>query len=139
MAINLSTLILKVQNNLSDVPSDYITDEQIYNDLKTSQGYINYIMESEFTDENFISLTIVALSTYYSYINYTSLAERQLGTLPPTSEIKARVLKERALAFMKQLSKFELNDDLTTDNEQFMVGGIGYGISKSALTFYEDL
>ncbi|MFA5715487.1 MAG: hypothetical protein WC998_07095 [Candidatus Paceibacterota bacterium] len=115
MAINLAECILDVQLGLADIPVEYVSDEQIFNDLQTSQIFIDNIKSSTFSDETFEERTIIKLATYFTYINYTSLVERQLGTAPTVSLIKLDILRRMALSFLRQMTNFKINDDLSID------------------------
>lgn len=116
MAINLASLVLRVQAVLSDLPSDYATDEQIYIDLKTAREYLDSIKRTGYSDDSFEEETLVRLGAYLTYTNYTSLAERQLGSVPQTTDIKLQTLRRMALAFMRRMSDFPLKDDLSVDS-----------------------
>lgn len=115
MVVNLSSLILRVQAVLSDLPSSMCTDEQIYTDLKSAKIYFDSIKRADFSDDSLEEETLVRLGSYFTFINYTSLAERQLGTIPQTSDIKLQSLRRMALAFLRQTTDFTLNDDLSVD------------------------
>lgn len=116
MAIDLSELILDVQTSLSDLPDNYCTDEQIFMDLVTAQEYTNSIKSATFSDESFEKKAIARLSAYFTYINYTSLAERQMGTIPQATIIKTDVMRRIALAFIRQMTNLTINDDLSIDS-----------------------
>jgi len=115
MAVNLASLILRVQAVLSDLPSSMCTDEQIYIDLKSAKIYFDSIKRADFNNDSLEEETLVRLGSYFTFINYTSLAERQLGTIPQTSDIKLQSLRRMALAFLRQITDFTLNDDLSVD------------------------
>lgn len=115
MTIDLSELILDVQVSLSDLPSTYCTDEQIFYDLVTAKEYIDSIKSTTFSDESFEKKTLSRLGAYYTYINYTSLAERQMGTIPQASLIKIDILRRIALSFIRQLTNLKINDDMSVD------------------------
>ncbi len=116
MVIKLASLIVRVQAILSDLPDNFITDEQIYIDLKTAQVFANSIKSVSFSNEDFEEEALVRLGAYLSYTNYTSLAERQLGTLPQTTDIKMVALRRNALMFLRQMTDFQLDDNLSIDD-----------------------
>lgn len=118
MAIDLSELILEVQVTLSDLPDNYCTDEQIFKDLETAKEYIDSIKSTTFSDESFEKKAISRLGAYFTYTNYTSLAERQMGTIPQASLIKIDVLRRIALAFMRQMTNLTLDDDLSVSTKK---------------------
>jgi len=117
MTIELHTLIYLVREGLSELPDDLASDEQIYKDIKLANSYINSIISSSFSDEDFQQDAIVALATYFSYVNYTSLAEREFGDVPITAQIRANLLKQIALAFLRQLTDLPIGDDLSVDEK----------------------
>jgi len=135
MAINIASLILRVQAVLSDLPSNYCTDEQIYVDLKTSKVYLDSIKRDGYSDDVFEEETLVRLGAYFTYTNYTSLAERQLGTIPTTTDIKLQTLRRMALAFMRQMSDFQINDDLSVDKaKEAKAYTVAIGVTESVFT-----
>lgn len=117
MAVNLSSLILRVQAVLSDLPSSYASDEQIYTDLKSAKIYFDSIKRTDYDDDIFEEEALVRLGSYFTYVNYTSLAERQLGTIPQTTDVKLQSLRKLALAFLRNICDFKINDDLSIDKK----------------------
>jgi predicted AlkP superfamily pyrophosphatase or phosphodiesterase len=117
MAISLYPLILRVQLSLSDLPDNYISDEQLYSDLKSAKIYIDSIKTPTFSNDTLEEEALVRLGAYLSYANYTSLAERQLGTIPNTTDIKLNALRRLALAFLRRMTNFKLSDDLSVDHD----------------------
>jgi hypothetical protein len=117
MTIDLNQLVIPVRGTLSDVPADYLTDDQLYDEVDKAYVFCNKVIESG-TSESYISKCIVTLAAYYAYINYTSLSERQLGTLPPTSAIRLKALKGVAASFLQLVSIYPLTDDLTIDKDR---------------------
>jgi hypothetical protein len=118
MTINIAELILDVQVGLSDLPADFCTDEQIYFDLTAAEAFIDSIKSATFTDEVFEKKAIIRLGMYFTYINYTSLVERQLGSTPTASLIKLDVLRKMSLAFIRQMTNLKINDDLSVDSSR---------------------
>lgn len=116
MAIVLKKLIPEVRSALSDVPSEFITDTQITNELEKAEAYCNAVVCSG-TTESYLSTCIVVVATYYAYVNYTTLSERQLGTLPPTAPVRLKALQTIAASFLQLVSKYPLNNDLTVDTK----------------------
>jgi hypothetical protein len=94
MAINLALLILDVQVSLSDIPDNYMSDEQIYDSLKMAQGYIDSIKDITVL-ESLESKAVRALATYFAYVNYTSLVERTRGEVSQASSIKLAALQSQ--------------------------------------------
>lgn len=117
MAIDLALLILEVQISLSDIPSNYMTDEQIYDSLKMSQTYIDSIKDSSI-DETLETKAIRALATYFSYVNYTSLVERTRGEVSQASAIKLGALQRIAVTFLRRITTLPIKDDTTVDQSK---------------------
>lgn len=118
MAIDLAELILEVQTSLSDLPDNYCNDEAIFKELETSQEYIGSIKRTTYSDESFEKKGIARLAAYFVYVNYTSLAERQMGTIPQATIIKTDVLRRIALAFIRQMSDLTIDDDLSVSTKR---------------------
>jgi hypothetical protein len=114
MAIDLSSLILDVRSNISDIPEEYAGDNQIYRDLKRAKAFVTKIAVAD-VDEDYLTECYIALATLYTYINYTSMAERQLGTLPPTALVRVQALRKIAAGFLQLISAIPLTEDLTVD------------------------
>jgi len=116
MAITLSNLISNIRLTLSDVPTEFLTNKQILYELTKAQAYCDAIVDDA-TTEAYLTKCYEVLATYYCYINYTTLSERQLGTLPPTSKIRLDALRTVAISFLQLVSKYPLNEDLMIDLE----------------------
>lgn len=128
MTIELHQLIYNVRESLSELPSDLASDEQIYQDVKLANTYIQSVISDTFTDEDFIKSAIVSLASYFAYVNYTSLAERQFGNVPITATLRASLLKNIALSLIRMLSDVPIDDDLSLDTSQIdktQAAGIG--------------
>lgn len=120
MVIDLSDLILEVQVSLSDLPENYGTDEQIYFDLKTAYTYVMDILSSDVTDQNLVEQTIIRVGAYFTYMNYTSLAERKLGEVPVTMQTKVDALRRLAVMMVRRITNLKIKDDLTIDSDAEM-------------------
>jgi hypothetical protein len=114
MTISLPSLVPLVRDNLSDVPEELLNNVVITSQLKRAESYIGQICETD-GDETYLKYTYVALATYYSYLSYTSLVERRMGTMPEFSSIKLNELKATALAFIKPIASYDVKDDLSVD------------------------
>lgn len=112
---DLSTLILQVQVSLSDLPETYATDEQIYFDLKTAFKYVDDIVADD-ADADLAKEAIARLGAYLTYINYTSLAERKLGEVPMSMQLKVDAMRKIALIFLRRVTNLQIKDDLTIDD-----------------------
>lgn len=119
MAIDLYELIPKVRSALSDIPTNFITDDSVYDELEKSQAFCNMIVDPSCT-EPYLIKCIVVLATYYAYVNYTTLSERQIGTVTPAAKIRVDALKAIALSFLQQVSMERLDENLVVDlDDQF--------------------
>lgn len=113
--IDLSELILTVQVSLSDLPSTYATDEQIYFDLKTAYKYVNDIVADD-AELELVKEAVARVGAYYTYINYTSLAERKLGEVPQSMAIKVDALRRIAVMLLRRVTNLNIADDLSVDD-----------------------
>lgn len=116
MAIVLKSIIPNIRSTLSDVPREFLTDKQILIELEKAQAFCDMVVAST-TSEAFLAKCYEVLATYYSYINYTTMSERQLGTLPPTSKIRLDALRQTAISFLQLVSTVPLTEDLLVDEE----------------------
>jgi len=114
----LKKLIPEVRSSLSDVPTEFLTDIQIRNELEKAEAFCLAICVPTIS-EAYLVHCITVVATYYCYINYTSLSERQLGTLPPTSFIRLNALRQVAVSFLQLVSQYPLTDDLTLDMKSY--------------------
>lgn len=135
--VELSHYIFPVRAGLSDVEIEYDGDDLIYQDLKSAFSFASNICVAP-TDDPSMSYfmdAVVALATYYNYLTYTSLAEKRLGELPPTSYIRIRALRAKAWSFLALISKYPLTEDLVIDTSIFeKTPGIGFNSLDSVLS-----
>lgn len=117
---DVSPLIELVRSSLSDVSSSMITDDQISNDLIKAKYFVETITGST-SDSVYMGQCIVAVATYYSYTNYTTLAERNLGTLPPTAQVRIATLRRIAAAMLQPISLYPLTEELTVDGKDMRI------------------
>lgn len=112
--MDLQPLIFKVRSALSDMPESYIDDSAVLNDLKRAQMFVDLIKMDTITpaQEN---TCLIVLGSYYSYMTWTSLAEKQLGELPYNTTQKAIHLRSMARSFLSLISKYPLAEDLSVD------------------------
>lgn len=115
MAINPSSLIFDVRRELADIPEDHAADEVIYQQIDHGWEYIQVIADVPNEDEDYISHCLIILGAYFTYLEYTSLAERNLGELPSGSKTKIDALRHKAWIFLSKISIVKLNSDLTYD------------------------
>lgn len=117
MAINPSSLIYEVRRELADIPEDHAADEVINQQLDHGWEYIQVIIDVSSEDEDYVSHCLIILSAYFTYLEYTSLAERNLGELPAGSKTKIDALRHKAWIFLEKISIVKLNPDLTYDDK----------------------
>lgn len=132
MAIDLPSLIFDVRNSLSDIPVDFATDGQVYTDIRRAYAFIKKIAPDE-TEDDFFKWSVVSLSTYYTYLNWTSMAEKQLGALPPTAAVRLTALRGVALGFLQLISIYPLTPELTVDKSAMSGQGLGISLVTSVL------
>lgn len=133
MAIELSSLILRVRSILSDVPVEYDADEIVFNDIGRASSFVDIIV-IDGVDEGYLAQAIVAVAAYYNYVTYTSLAERQLGELPPTSLVRIRALRSIARNFLLPISQYPLDEELNIDTKVLSKHYVcGFGLTKTLI------
>ncbi|MCK9326305.1 MAG: hypothetical protein M0P69_12505 [Bacteroidales bacterium] len=132
MSVDLSQLILEVRSALTEVPEDYIGDHQIYKDLKRAYRFIIAIAKED-AEEDLIQLATINLGAYYSYLNYTGMAERILETLPQTSYLRVGTFREIALSTLQLISTVPLKSDLTIDTKALSGCLPGVGLTSSTV------
>jgi len=127
MEDELHKLIPNVRQSLGDLPFEFITDAQIWVELKRALAFVEYINES--TEQKLINKAITALAIFYTYVNYSSLAETRIGNIPTAQEPKYYVFREIALSYLRMITSLPLNDKLVLDdsilrNEKAFSSGI---------------
>lgn len=132
MSLDLSQLILDVRSALTEVPEEYIGDHQIYKDLKRAYAFVKAIAV-EGSDPDLVQLATTNLGIYYSYLNYTGMAERILETLPQTAYLRVGTFREIALASIQLISSVPLKGDLTIDNKSLSSPVMGVGLTSSTV------
>jgi hypothetical protein len=99
---------------LSDIPISFLTDDQIYNELDTASAYCTQNLDTT-TADVYMSKCYIVLASYYAYINYTTLAERREGTLPPAAKTRVDALRLKALSFLQPIALERLDENLVVD------------------------
>jgi len=117
MAVELRPLISRVRSTLSDVPREFLTDRQILIELEKAKEFCDMVLNTDVTD-SFRGKCYEVVATYYAYTNYTSLSERQLGTLPPTSKVRLDALRQIATSFLQLASAYPIDDNMMIDVSQ---------------------
>lgn len=136
MALDLPSIIFDVRAGISDVPGEYATDNQIHQALKRANAFVNKIRDQSIDeDDDFLKNCVIVLAIYYSYLDYTSLAEKQLGTLPATAGVRVKALREVAASFLQMISVVPLTDKLMLDTDAYKdTPALSFGLMDSVLT-----
>ena len=100
MAIAPEDYVLQVRRELAEATEDLLSDETIVQQLKKAAK----VLEPYEADEDIKVQGIIALGTYFSYVAYTSMAERALGAVPATSELRVKELKKIAHMIISQFA-----------------------------------
>ena len=108
-------LATEVRLAISDLPSQWCTPSQIDFTLKKANNFISLIKRDDVTDQGVINSCIIALTTYWTYVNYLANASNRDGTLPEAAPAMIASYKETAIAFLTLISKYPLGDDLIPD------------------------
>ena len=131
MAIVLAEQLPFIRRELSDIPEDYASDSILMQSAESAWLHIQKLVEVADQDDDYLSHCIAMLGAYYVYLNYTSLAEIQLGTLPPTSFIKMSELKSKARTFIGLVSEGSLDKNLNMDESNMKYAPSIIGITAS--------
>ncbi|TRZ48447.1 MAG: hypothetical protein D4S01_10265 [Dehalococcoidia bacterium] len=129
--MDLSSLVIKVRNNLSDIPDNYITDDAVFEDLERSEKFIDLIKVSSAT-EDALDTAKIMLASYYSYMTWTTLSEAHFGDIPISMINKAVHQRSMARAFLQLISKYPITEDLTVDPYKIK-GAVQYGRLSTTL------
>jgi len=118
MAIRFNALIFKVRNALAQVDITRIDDIIIYENIK--EGYDTIRMISDLLNIDINTLAeykvercTVQLAKYFSYRNYTKMAERLEGTEPTTSPLHVNYDQSDARNCLSLLFGCPFTEDLT--------------------------
>jgi hypothetical protein len=128
----VAELVPMVRGSLSDIPSEQITKKQILYDLLRAKVFVETITGST-SDSVYMGQCIVSVATYYSYVNYTTLAERDLGTLPPTAQVRISTLRRIAAALLQPIAIYPITDDLTLDIDSLNIPVAAIGLTYSIM------
>ena len=108
-------LATEVRLAISDLPSQWCTPSQVSAILKKARQFIALIKRDDVIDVDVINSCIVALSVYWTYVNYLANASNRDGTLPEAAPAMIASYKETAIAFLTMISKWPLGEDLIPD------------------------
>ena len=134
----LSEMIIPVRGQISDIPEDKITDLQIYENIKDAKVYVDKYAISTATQTEKDDC-YKAVASVYAYVNWTSLAERLMGTQPTTSFARVQFLREKALAIFQPICIYPLNRDLTIDMKSISKLAVdGVVLTESVLESYTE-
>lgn len=118
MTIELSESILPTRGFISDIPEEYATDIQVYRDLKRAKLFADQVLVASL-DETLLKSIYEAIGAYYTYVNWTGIAEQRMGTIPAMSFFRVAVLREQALQLMGENLIVPITDNLTIDYKRF--------------------
>lgn len=118
MTIVLSESVIPTRGFLSDIPLEYATDIQVYRDLKRAKLFADQVLEDGL-DEDLLKSIYEAVGAYYTYVNWTGVAEQRLGTIPAMSFFRVAVLREQALQLMGENLVVPITDNLTINYARF--------------------
>lgn len=133
MDFTLTSLISFVRDNLADIDNEVIGDLSLKFSIDSAYNYITMLCDTDSVDDDYLRITIIHLATYFAYINYTSVAENRMGTLPETASIRIETLRRNAMMFLNNISRYKLNDDLSIDTTGEDGGIFTFGITDSEL------
>jgi hypothetical protein len=108
-------LASEVRLAIADLPERWCNPSQIDFSLKKARSYISLIKRDDVTDELTISQCIVALTVYWTYVNYLANASNRDGTIPEAAPALIASYKETAIAFLTMISRYPLGNDLIPD------------------------
>jgi len=129
---DLSFLISKVRQKLSDVPIDYDDDGLVLNDIEDARVFVLSVVMAEATIEDINNCT-VNLAAFKNYLTYTSIAERRLGEMPTSALVKLDALRKNARSCLSLVSKYPLAEDLSVDLTAIKGGAVCGGLSPSLI------
>ena len=109
------SLASEVRLAISDLPSQWCNPSQINFLLKKARAFIALIKRDDITDASVINQCVVALTTYWTYVDYLANASNRQGSLPEAAPAMLSSYKETAIAFLTLISKYPLGDDLIPD------------------------
>lgn len=112
--MDLSPLIQRVRNNLSDIPESYVLDPVLLGDLRRAEAFVNLI-KSEVAESNAIVTGIEFLAAYYTHVTWTTLVEKEQGEVPYSTIQKSLQHRSMARAYLSLISKYPLAEDLSID------------------------
>lgn len=106
----VETFLEDIRRDLAEAGKDLLSDETIVQQLKRAELVLAPWAVS---NDDLMQHCIAALGSYFSYLAYTSLAEKQLGSIPETSTIRIKELKHAAYLLIVQIAP--VNEDLIFD------------------------
>ena len=112
MTVELSSLIHNTRLELSDIPEDHASDEIVYQSLSQAVAYIGKICDITDVADSYLSHCYVCLAAYYTYLNYTSLAEKKFGVSEAINYVRLGALKDKAITFINFISTFKIDANL---------------------------
>jgi len=130
--MDLSSLILKVRGNLSDIPLSYISDDSVFNDIRRATKFVELI-KSDFAAEDKVETGIEFLATYYTYVTWTVIAEVDRGEIPYSIIQRAKNLKSDARAYLQLISDYPIGEDLNIEPEKLAGHVFTFGLTSTII------
>ncbi|MCK9459947.1 MAG: hypothetical protein M0R80_09945 [Proteobacteria bacterium] len=114
--MDLSIIVDRVIDNLHGITQSYLDEKFVRNDARRAYSFVNFYLpaDSDATDDQVYD-AVEALTTFYSYVTWTTLVEPELGYLPAANMNKAAMLRSTAKGMIQMLTSFPLTDELTID------------------------
>ena len=131
MTVELSSLIHNTRLELSDIPEDHASDEIVYQSLSQAVAYIGKICDITVVADSYLSHCYVCLSAYYTYLNYTALAEKKFGASEAVNYTRLAELKDKARVFLSPISNFILDANLNISSTNARITPISTGLITS--------
>ncbi len=129
MEEKLHELIPAVRQSLGNLPYEILSDSQIWAEIKRAWVFVDYINGS--TNLKLVEQATIALAIYYTYINYTAIAEERMGNSPTASQPKYITYRDMALSYLRMITMFPLDDRLMLDLEMLRRDrGYGIGLTR---------
>jgi|LGVE01.1.fsa_nt_gb hypothetical protein len=118
MTIPPSSLLFDVRRELSDIPDDHADDTIIEQMTVQANDFCGTIIDVASEDDSYIEHCVVTLAAYFVYLNYTSLTERRLGTIPQTAVIRLTELRRKAYTFISKVATEPIDEYFNVDDSE---------------------
>lgn len=114
--MDLSSILDNVIENLHDIKPEYLDPSNVRNDIRRAYNFVKLVVPSDVSDADLLN-AVEAVATFYSYMTWTTLVEKEVGFLPASDMNKAAVLRSIAKGVLQPITSLPIRDDLTLDNE----------------------